>query len=57
MFFSFTDVTTGATQLHLVAKLDDLQMKLCDHENDFAEIKAKGQIDSSVKISKIIMIT
>ena len=42
MFLSHTGVAAGTTQLHLVAKLDDLEMKLCDHENDFAEIKARG---------------
>jgi vacuolar protein sorting-associated protein 13A/C len=32
----------GVTKLHLVAKLDDLNIKMCNHENEFADIQIKG---------------
>ena len=38
-----TDADNGQTKLHLVAKLDELDLKLCDHENEYAEVQVKGQ--------------
>jgi len=42
-FFLLTDATSHHTKLHLVAKLDELDLKLCDHESEFAELQVKGQ--------------
>lgn len=32
----------NTTHLHLVMKLDDLDVKLCCHEQEFAAIQVKG---------------
>ena len=45
VFFVVVDLAVAppsVTKLHLVAKMNDLEVKLCEQENDFAHIAIKG---------------
>ena len=37
--FFLLSVPSAVTKLHIIAKLDEVSMKMCDHENDFAQIQ------------------
>ncbi len=48
VFFLGMSGPPGWTKLHLVAKMDDLDVKMCNHENEFAEVLIRGKSLSSI---------